>query len=166
MKNILYTLFLLLVIGSASANAQTVGYSYKILAKEGCNMKYSVAKQDTSYYIIATVHSDRLTFLSNPTMKLRTFNSDDVLTLPGVAIGNGSQTAGFMTGNLILPITEISSSAQFKVTPEQFEQIKYGISKIKLDMTPMNHERNFKKDKIGKKLYKYYLKAKAADENF
>lgn len=33
-------------------------------------------------------------------------------------------------------------------------------------MTPMNHERTFKKDKIGKKLYQFYLKEKQKYENF
>ena len=30
----------------------------------------------------------------------------------------------------------------------------------------MNHERTFKKDKIGKKLYQSYLNKKQEDENF
>ena len=46
---------------------------YKALAAEGCNMKYSVAKQDTIYSIVATVRSDRMNFLTKPTMKIRTF---------------------------------------------------------------------------------------------
>ena len=70
------------------------------------------------------------------------------------------------SGNIIIPVTEISSTAQFKVSPKQFESIKSGIAKIRLDMTPMNHERTFKKDKIGKKLYQFYLKAKSQDDNF
>ena len=41
--------------------AQTVGYTYKAFAAEGCNMKYSVAKQGTEYSIVATVRSDRMT---------------------------------------------------------------------------------------------------------
>jgi len=41
-----------------------------------------------------------------------------------------------------------------------------GVAKIRLSMTPMNHERTFKKDKIGKKLYQFYLKEKQKDENF
>ena len=98
-------------------------------------------------------------------MKVRTFN-DEVITLTGTAIGNGSQSAGIVSGNFIIPVTEISSTAQFKVSPEQFESIKSGIAKIRLDMTPMNHERTCKKDKIGKKLYQFYLKAKSQDDNF
>ena len=160
-----YILVVVLCLVSSNLTAQTVGYTYKALAAEGCNMKYSVAKQDSSYYIIATVRSDRMTFLSNPTMKVRTFN-DEVITLTGTAIGNGSQSAGIVSGNIIIPVTEISSTAQFKVSPEQFESIKNGIAKVRLDMTPMNHERTFKKDKIGKKLYQFYLKAESQDDNF
>ena len=160
-----YIMVAVLSLVSSSLTAQTVGYTYKALAAEGCNMKYSVSKQDSSYYIIATVRSDRMTFLSEPTMKVRTFN-DEVITLKGVAIGNGSQSAGIVSGNIVIPVTEISSTAQFKVTPEQFERIKSGIAKVRLDMTPMNHERTFKKDKIGKKLYQFYLKAKSQDDNF
>ena len=160
-----YILIAVLCLVSSNLTAQTVGYTYKALAAEGCTMKYSVAKQDTSYYIIATVRSDRMTFLSEPTMKVRTFN-DEVITLTGTTIGNGSQSAGIVSGNIIIPVTEISSTAQFKVTPDQFESIKSGIAKVRLDMTPMNHERTFKKDKIGKKLYQFYLKAKSQDDNF
>ena len=35
--------------------AQTVSYTYKPLAAEGCSVTYSVARQDTTYYIIAIV---------------------------------------------------------------------------------------------------------------
>ena len=155
-----YILVAVLCLVSSNLTAQTVGYTYKALAAEGCTMKYSVAKQDTAYYIIATVRSDRMTFLSEPTMKVRTFD-DEVITLTGTVIGNG-----IVSGNIIIPVTEISSTAQFKVSPKQFESIKSGIAKIRLDMTPMNHERTFKKDKIGKKLYQFYLKAKSQDDNF
>lgn len=167
MRNVLFKYIMVAVLCLVSSNltAQTVGYTYRALAAEGCNMKYSVSKQDSSYYIIATVRSDRMTFLSEPTMKVRTFN-DEVITLKGVAIGNGSQSAGIVSGNIVIPVTEISSTAQFKVTPEQFESIKSGVAKVRLDMTPMNHERTFKKDKIGKKLYQFYLKAKSQDDNF
>ena len=145
----IYILVFVLCLVSSNLTAKTAGFTYNALAAAGCTMKYSVAKQDTSYYIIATVRSDRMTFLSEPTMKMRTFN-DEVITLSGVVIGNGSQSAGIVSGNIIIPITEISSMVQFKVSPEQFESIKSGIAKIRLNMTPMNHERTFKKDKIGR----------------
>lgn len=158
--SVLICLFIATVV-----NAQTVGYTYRALAAEGCNMKYSVSKQGDSYSIVATVRSDRMVFLGNPTMKIRTFN-DTLLELPGVVIGGGSESAGIVSGNIVIPVTEIKSTAQFSITPEQFEILKEGVAKIRLSMTPMNHERTFKKDKIGKKLYQFFQKEKTKDDNF
>lgn len=160
---ILFCVFAFII--SYQSNAQTVGYTYKALAAEGCNMKYSVAKQDTMYSIVAIVRSDRMNFLSEPTMKIRTF-SGKYLELKGTVIGNGSQSAGIISGNVVIPVTEISSTAQFWITPQQFEILNEGVAKIRLSMTPMNHERTFKKDKIGKKLYQFYQQEKQKDENF
>lgn len=165
MNNIKVIIYLTLLIICYQSSAQTVGYTYKALAAEGCNMKYCVAKQDTMYSIVATVRSDRMNFLSEPTMKIRTF-SGNYLELKGTVIGNGSQSAGIISGNVVIPVTEISSTAQFQITPQQFEILNEGVAKINLSMTPMNHERTFKKDKIGKKLYQFYQKEKLKDENF
>ena len=164
MKIIKNILLMLCLYWGLTVNAQTIGYTYKALAAEGCNMKYSVAKQDTMYSIVATVRSDRMSFLSEPTMKIRTF-SGKYLELKGTVIGNGSQSAGIISGNVVIPITEISSTAQFRITPQQFEILNEGVAKIRLSMTPMNHERTFKKDKIGKKLYLSYQKEKQKEEN-
>lgn len=165
MKTIKKILFLFCVCLGLSVNAQTVGYTYKALAAEGCNMKYSIAKQDSEYSIIATVSSDRMIFLNDPTMKIKTFTGE-YLELKGIVIGNRSQSAGLISGNIVIPVTKITSIAQFKITPQQLEVLNEGVAKIRLSMTPMNHERTFQKDKIGKKLYQFYLKEKKKDENF
>lgn len=158
-------LFIVLTMFSANINAQTVGYTYRPLAAEGCNMKYSVVKQDTAYYIIATVKSDRLNFLKESTMLLKTFDGE-VIKLYGSQIGSGSETAGIVSGNIVLPVTEISSTAQFKIIPQQFELLKKGVAKIRLSTIPIEHERTFAKDKIGKKLYQFFLKQKNKDNDF
>lgn len=79
-----------LIICGININAQTVGYTYRPLADEGCNMKYSVTKQDTAYYIIATVKSDNLMFLKEPIMLIKNFDGE-VIKLYGSNIGNGSE---------------------------------------------------------------------------
>ena len=165
MKYIKIILLILCLCWGLLSNAQTVGYTYKPLAAEGCNVKYSVAKQDTMYSIVATVRSDRMNFLSEPTMKIRTF-SGKYLELKGTMIGNRSQSAGIVSGYVVIPVTEISPTAQFWIAPQQFEILNEGVAKIRLSMTPMNHERTFKKDKIGKKLYQFYQQEKQKDENF
>ena len=45
-------IFVLLGLSISNAMAQTVGYTYRPLAVEGCNMKYSIAQQNGEYFII------------------------------------------------------------------------------------------------------------------
>ncbi|MBR1400222.1 MAG: hypothetical protein IJ562_01365 [Prevotella sp.] len=159
-----FFIIIFLAIGLA-VKAQTVGYTFRPLAAEGCSMKYSVTKQDTVYYIIATVRSDRMKFLKEPTMLIKNFYGE-VIKLQGDLIGNGSESAGIMVGNMMLPVTEINSTAQFRISQEQFELIRNGIAKVRLSTIPIGHERTFRKDKIGKKLYQFYLKAKSKEDDF
>ena len=157
---------ILMVAGFSFGMAQTVRYLHKPLSAEGCHVEYNVSKQDSLYYIIATVTSDRLVFLDNPTMKIRTFK-DDVITLEGDAIGNRNGASfGYSFGNVGISESEIKSTAQFYITPDLFLLLKDGVAKVRLSMRPMNHEREFKKDKIGFALYQMYLDAKNKDENF
>ena len=98
-------------------------------------------------------------------MKIKTFKGS-VLTFSGKVIDNSSSSFGILSGSMMIPITGISSTAQFKVIPSEFEMLREGVAKIRLSMTPMNHERVFKKDKIGQKLYQLYLKVKSKEEDF
>lgn len=157
---------ILMAAGFNFGMAQTVRYLHKPLSAEGCHVEYNVSKQDSLYYIIATVTSDRLVFLDNPTMKIRTFK-DDVITLEGDAIGNRNGASfGYSVGNVGISQSEIKSTAQFYITPDLFLLLKDGVAKVRLSMRPMNHERTFKKDKIGVALYQLYLDAKDQDDNF
>ena len=162
MKKLLLILFLTLGLETI---AQTVGYTYRPLTAEGCNMKYSVAKQDTAFYIIVTVRSERLKFRKESTFLIKTFDGE-IIRLQGDLIDSGSESAGVLVGNMMLPVTEINSTAQFRISQNQFELIKNGIAKVRLSTIPIEHERRFKKDKIGKKLYKLYQNARSKSEFF
>ena len=48
--------------------------------------------------------------------------------------------------------------AQFELTDEQVEMLNSGVIKVRLTTTPFIHEREFTKDKIGKRLYKAFSK--------
>lgn len=154
MKKILLLLFLMIGI---DAMAQTVGYSRRVLAADDTNAKYSVVKRDTAYYIIATISSARTKFLQESTMLIKNFDGE-VIKLKGSLISNDTKSAGRIAGDMIQPVTYVYSTAQFRITPEQFELIKNGIAKVRLSTIPIEHERTFRKDKIGRKLYQFYLK--------
>lgn len=158
-------IFVLLGLSISNAMAQTVGYTYRPLAAEGCNMQYSIAQQNGEYFIIATVKSDRLTFLKESSFWLKTTDGE-IIKLQGEVIGGGSESAGIVSGNIVIPVTEISSTAQFRISEEELEKLNQGIIKVRLSTTPIEHERTFKKDKIGKKLYQFYQKKKMNDDDF
>jgi len=158
-------IFVLLGLSISNAMAQTVGYTYRPLAAEGCNMQYSIAQQNGEYFIIATVKSDRLTFLKESSFWLKTTDGE-IIKLQGEVIGGGSESAGIVSGNIVIPITEISSTAQFRISEEELEKLNQGIIKVRLSTTPIEHERTFKKDKVGKKLYQFYQKKKMKDDDF
>lgn len=158
-------LVIMLILYGFNLKAQTVGYSCRPLAATGCKMRYSVAKQDTSYYIIASMKSERLSFLKDPIMQIKTFEGH-VMKLYGSVIGSGSESGGILIGNFLCSITENNTIVQFQITSKQLELLNSGVAKVRLSTIPIEHERTFSKDKIGKKLYQFYLKQKEKDDDF
>lgn len=162
-KTILFLVFLLTAV---LAEAQkSVGYVHNILAPGECEVTYSVVSQGSDYSIIVRISSEKLVFVDNPKMMVRTFD-DEVLTLEGSCINNSTTTSGIIISNIFFPESEIHTLAQFAVTPEQFEILRHGVAKIRLTMAPMNHDKTFRRDVIGEALYKLYLKEKANAEDF
>lgn len=80
--------------------AQTVSYTYKPFAAEGCSVTYSVARQDTTYYIIAIVESDRLNFMKESTMLVKNFDNE-ILELKGNLINTDSESTGIISEILL-----------------------------------------------------------------
>lgn len=157
--------FLACCIFAVVCYAQSVSYYHQILMPEGCKVTLSVAKQDTAYYIIASVKSDNLQFLKQPIMLLKNYDSE-VIKLSGELLSNKTETSGVMVGNVFVPASEIISSAQFQISVEQFEIIKDGVAKIRMTTSPIVHEKTFKKDCFGKKLYQFYQKVKKIEDDF
>ena len=129
MKKLCFIFILGIVSIINSLNAQVVSYTYKPFAIEGCTMRYSVTKDNDKYYIIATVSSDNLKFIKEPTMMVRTTNGD-VIKFTGELIDNDTKTTGFVSGNMIIPVTSVMSTAQFEVLPSQFDLLKDSKSKF------------------------------------
>ena len=139
MKSKILIIWLFMFVIGHLSYAQTVSYSYRSLAAEGCSVTYSAIRQDTTYYI---------------------------LELKGDLVGNNLESMGFISGNIVIPVTEINSTAQFRIHPEQFEFFRKGVAKIRLSAIPIEHERTFAKDKIGKKIYRLLLEQKNKNSDF
>ena len=159
------TFFLLLIIPIFIWSQKYVSYTYKPLAAEGCTVGFTALQQDTVKYIIVRIQSDRLQFSPHPILMLKTYE-DEVIKLSGLALNSSSESTGIMIGNMMIPITEISALAQFPINNEQIEKLNKGITKVRISTVPLIHERVFKKDKIGKKLYKQFQKLNDFNSDF
>lgn len=159
MKKILFTLTL--YICAIVSYAQDASYTYKPLDKEGCHVEYSALKQDNKSYIIVSVRSDEgLCFVNDPVMMLRT-GSNEVIKLTGTNMGSRKESSsGVVIGNVVVSSNNSVGMAQFELTDEQVEMLNTGVIKVRLTTTPFVHEREFTKDKIGKRLYKAFSKQK------
>lgn len=155
---------LLLMAGFSSTLSATrpVSYIHKILDLEGCQMSFSVTQLDTVYYIVVCAESDRLCFIDEPKMKMQTA-SGEVLTMVGFPLNGYEDSFLIHTGYFSIPFHSSHSMAVFEATPQQFEAMKDGVTRIKITMLPYMHDHTFKKDKIGLPLYEQYKKIKASD---
>ena len=160
-----FFLFLVGTLLTSITMAQSVSYSYKVLAAEGCKVEYSAVWQDGVPYVIVAVSSDRLMFNDMPTMTVRLFDGDTI-RLKGENVATSTSQGGVMVCNIFVPSTELKAIAQFPLSKEQVEMFTNGIAKVRISTIPLVHERTFKKDKIGKKLYSFFQESAASEKDF
>lgn len=155
-KNLLVCGFL---FSPLTLSAQDASYTYRPLAKEGCRVEYTALRQNGKAYISVSVKSDEgLCFVDSPMVMIRT-SDKEVIKVTGKNLGireeNGSS---LVIGNDVQHFGRHAGMAMFEVSEEQIKHIGTGIIKIRLSTLPFIHEREFSKDKIGKKLYKAFQK--------
>lgn len=146
-------------------NKYQVGYVYRPLAEEGCEVSYSAVKEHDRLYIVASVLSENLKISENPVLMLKNFNGD-VIRLVGEEVS--TQTgSGYGVTYPTMGITvigrEINAMAKFKIDESQLHLLLCGIQKIRLSTVPITHEITFKDDEIGNKLYDRLMAAKATE---
>ena len=146
-------------------HAQSVSYTYKPFAAEGCSVEYSPSWQEGKPFLIVIVKSDRMKFVSNPVLLLKTANGETI-RLEGTSVDVSTSSTGIVSGNIGIPVQEFNATAQFPIEERHIELLNQGITKVRISLIPMNHERTFNKDKIGKKLYNAFLKTKQSDDSF
>ena len=159
-------LLMVLIACVMQLKAQSVSYTYKPFAEEGCAVSYTPVIVENEAYIVVSVQSDRLVFSDNPTMMVRFFNTDQILQLEGKKLNTTSSNGGVLIGNVLVPYTDMKAMAQFRLTEAQVELFKNGVEKIRLSTFPIAHERVFKSDKIGMLLFQNYQVAKDKAKNF
>ena len=134
-----------------------LSYSYSSAQVSFSGLKIDVTTENDSIFLKVIYKSEKKRIIETPKLLLRLMN-DDVMLLDGKLLGvNNNTEGGIMMYGIILAANEYVSEAKFHVSKEQMNQIGKGVKKIRLNTSPKYLEKEWEKDKIGKKLYEKYL---------
>lgn len=149
-------LLLFLLIAPMMANAQV---SYGDTFWGSYNMKINVSTENDFIFLNVIYTDEKRKLTDTPKLLLRLMD-DSVISLEGVNMSSQSKSDGgvilygvYVESNLFI------SEAKFPITKEQILLLEKGVKKLRLNTSPKFHEKEWSRDKIGKKLFNAYLKS-------
>lgn len=150
MRRFLVSMFLFYAIGT---NAQV---SYGDLFFVDYNMKINVSTEKDSIFLSVILTSSSQKMVDTPKLLLR-LTDGTVISLDGTLLASTSKSDGaYMIGNVAVASNHFITEAKFPVSRNQMEQFSKGIRKLRLNTSPSFHEKQWRRDKIGKILYEKY----------
>ncbi len=165
MKRILFTLLIVLFSVSCYARKYHVNYTYKALYDEGCSVLFTPKVYKGDKILTVQVSSDRMGFTEEPEITFK-ISDGTILQLKGRAVGASSETGLLNVGlGINVPITTINAIAEFPMTFEQICLLNLGITKVRINTSPIVHQREFrKKNKIGQQIYNIFIESMEEDK--
>lgn len=148
MKKLL--LLLIVCLSSLMIKAQV-----KYIDKMGgsYNMKINVITEKDSIFLDLVYTDEDLMITDTPKLLLK-LSDDTIFSLDGILLSNQRISDGaIIASNLFV------SEAKFPISRDQILQFKKGIKKLRLNTSPKYHEKEWRHDKIGVKLYETYIKS-------
>lgn len=120
------------------------------------NVKLNVSTENDSTFLTLIITSEKLKMSDSPKLLLRLMD-DTVISLEGHLLSTTNKSEGaVMIGYTAVAINHYVTEAKFLITKEQVESLSKGVKKLRLNTSPKYHEKEWRKDKIGKKLYEKY----------
>lgn len=132
------------------------------------NVKINLSTENDSTFLTLIITSSRLKLSDSPKLLLRLMD-DTVISLDGNMLSASNQSAGaVMIGYTAVAVNYNTTEAKFPISKEQVEGLSKGVKKLRLNTSPKFHEKEWRKDKIGKKLYAKYKESSANsfEDNF
>jgi len=158
-------LSIILITYAFSANAQA---SYGDNFFVDYNVKINVSTENDSTFLTLIITSSRLKMSDSPKLLLRLMD-DSVISLDGNLLSSSHKSEGaVMIGYTAVAINHFITEAKFPISKDQIEQFSKGIKKLRLNTSPQYHEKEWRKDKIGKVLFARYKESSANsfEDNF
>ena len=156
---------LLIVLSCTCTQAQV---SYGDRAFGDGNIKINVSTEKDSVYLTFIITSWKYKMSDSPKVLFRLMN-DEVISLDGKIIGSSIMNDGaVMVGYVAVSSNEYVTEAKFPIAKNQIEKFSKGIKKVRINTSPKYHEKEWRRDKIGKKLYAKYKESSSDsfEDNF
>ena len=163
MKRLLILLFI--ICSYLQINAQ-VSYGDNFFLDY--NVKINLSTENDSIFLTLIFTSERQKMSDSPKLLLRLMD-DTVISLDGQMLGTSNKSEGAVViGNTAVAINHYVTEAKFSISKEQVEGLSKGVKKLRLNTSPKFHEKEWRRDKIGKKLYAKYKdsSANSFEDNF
>ena len=155
MKKVLWIILIMSAL-SIQVRAQA---SYGDITWGSYNMKINVVTDNDSIFLNIVYTDGKLKLADEPKLLLKLMD-DEVISLDGQLLSNFSKSdCGVVISGVYVASKHFISEAKFSISKEQIGQFSKGIKKLRLNTSPKYHEKEWKKDKIGKKLYESYKKS-------
>lgn len=153
MKNRLFLLILFLVISSHTFSQ----VSYGDLNWGSYNVKVNVSTENDSIFLNITYTDYHNKIVDTPKLLIR-FMDDSTISLDGNLLDTSNKTyGGVVVSGVILSANHFISEIKFPILKEQMNLFNLGVKKLRLNTSPKYHEKEWKRDKIGKKLYEAFI---------
>ena len=156
---------LLFIPSSTFVQAQA---SYGDRAFGDGNIQINVSTEKDSVYLTFIITSWKYKMSDSPKVLIRLMN-DEVISLDGKLLDSSIMNDGaVMIGYVAVSSNEYVTEAKFPITKNQIEQFSKGIKKVRINTSPDYHEKEWRRDKIGKKLYAKYKESSSNsfEDNF
>lgn len=155
MKKVVWIILIMSAL-SIQVRAQV---SYGDITWGSYNMKINVVTDNDSIFLNIVYTDGKLKLADEPKLLLKLMD-DEVISLDGQLLSNFSKAdGGVVISGVYVASNHFISEAKFPISKEQIGQFSKGIKKLRLNTSPKYHEKEWKKDKIGKKLYESYKKS-------
>lgn len=123
------------------------------------NVKINLSTENDSIFLTLILTSERLKMSDSPKLLLRLMD-DSVISLDGYMLGATNKSEGaVMIGYTAVAINHYVTEAKFPISKDLVDKLSKGVKKLRLNTSPKFHEKEWRKDKIGKILYKKYVES-------
>lgn len=144
-----------LLVCLTSSGQKAVSYVHDPFSDEGCIVIMAPALSEDKACLVVSVQSEQLALPDQVRLEMESMDGQQMV-LEGMSLGQISRLGRAPASGIMHPEGMENNAAQFDMDGAAIRFLEKGIRRVRLSTQPTVHEKAFKKDKIGKKLFKAF----------